>query len=57
LQADEGYLIGPPPAAQSYLRQDAILDVAHRSGSHVPPLSLPRPSERPSLISLARLAV
>eukprot|EP01094_Clydonella_sp_ATCC50884_P022497 TRINITY_DN5188_c0_g1_i2.p1 TRINITY_DN5188_c0_g1~~TRINITY_DN5188_c0_g1_i2.p1 ORF type:complete len:717 (-),score=242.41 TRINITY_DN5188_c0_g1_i2:128-2239(-) len=32
--ADESYLIGPPPAAQSYLQQEKILEVAHRSGAH-----------------------
>ncbi len=32
-QADEAYLIGPPPARQSYLRGDVILDVAWRSGA------------------------
>jgi urea carboxylase len=31
--ADESYCLGPAPAAQSYLRQDAILDVAQRSGA------------------------
>ena len=31
--ADEAYLIGPAPAAQSYLRSEAILDVARRSGA------------------------
>jgi acetyl-CoA carboxylase biotin carboxylase subunit len=30
--ADEAYPIGPPPAAESYLRVDAIVDVAKRSG-------------------------
>ncbi|MGH7482020.1 MAG: acetyl-CoA carboxylase biotin carboxylase subunit [Longimicrobiales bacterium] len=33
LEADEGYPIGPPPAAQSYLRGDVIIDVARRSGA------------------------
>src|SRR4051795_873377 len=31
--ADEAYRIGPPPARESYLRIDAILDVARRSGA------------------------
>ncbi|MEJ0100925.1 MAG: 5-oxoprolinase/urea amidolyase family protein [Pseudomonadota bacterium] len=31
--ADEAYCIGPAPAAQSYLRQEALLDVAKRSGA------------------------
>jgi len=29
--ADEAYLLGPPPASESYLRMDAILDVAKRA--------------------------
>ena len=32
-QADEAYRIGPPPAAESYLRGEAILDVAERAGA------------------------
>ncbi|MGD2146006.1 MAG: biotin carboxylase N-terminal domain-containing protein [Anaerolineae bacterium] len=31
--ADEAYCIGPPPAVQSYLRGDRILDAAQRSGA------------------------
>ena len=31
--ADEGWLIGPPPAAQSYLDGETILDVAKSSGA------------------------
>jgi len=33
LAADEAYLIGPPPAKESYLRGDRILDVARRAGA------------------------
>jgi acetyl-CoA/propionyl-CoA/long-chain acyl-CoA carboxylase, biotin carboxylase, biotin carboxyl carrier protein len=29
--ADEAYLVGPGPAAESYLRQDRLLDAAHRA--------------------------
>ena len=32
-EADEAYFIGPSPAAQSYLRIEAIIDVAKRSGA------------------------
>lgn len=32
-EADEAYLIGPAPAAQSYLRIESILDVARKSGA------------------------
>ena len=32
-EADEAHPIGPAPAAQSYLRGDAILDVARRTGA------------------------
>src|SRR5213080_3039116 len=31
--ADEAYAVGPAPAAQSYLRSEAILDVARRGGA------------------------
>jgi acetyl-CoA carboxylase biotin carboxylase subunit len=33
LAADEAYLIGPPPSAQSYLRSEALIEVAKRSGA------------------------
>jgi urea carboxylase len=32
-EADEAYLLGPPPAAESYLRQDRILEIARLSGA------------------------
>jgi len=32
-KSDEAYHIGPPPASESYLRMDKILDVAKRSGA------------------------
>lgn len=32
-EADEAYFIGPSPAVQSYLRIEAIIDVAKRSGA------------------------
>jgi acetyl-CoA carboxylase, biotin carboxylase subunit len=32
LLADEAYLIGPAPSAQSYLRADVLIDVARKSG-------------------------
>lgn len=31
--ADDAFLIGPPPAVQSYLQTETILDVARRSGA------------------------
>ena len=31
--ADEAYYIGPAPSRESYLRQDKIIEVAHRSGA------------------------
>ncbi|HMA00039.1 MAG TPA: 5-oxoprolinase/urea amidolyase family protein, partial [Steroidobacteraceae bacterium] len=33
MQADEAVLVGPGPAAQSYLRQDAILEAARATGA------------------------
>ena len=33
LAADEAYLIGPAPSAQSYLRADVLIDVAQKSGA------------------------
>jgi acetyl-CoA carboxylase biotin carboxylase subunit len=33
LHADEAYRLGPPPAAESYLRGDLILEVARRAGA------------------------
>lgn len=37
--ADEAYLIGPPPAKESYLKGDLIIDVAKRTGAQVPTFS------------------
>ncbi len=31
--ADEAFLVGPPPAAESYLRTNRILETAHRAGA------------------------
>jgi acetyl-CoA carboxylase biotin carboxylase subunit len=31
--ADEGYLLGPAPARDSYLRADKIIEIAHQSGA------------------------
>ena len=33
LEASEAYFLGPPPATESYLRGDLILDIARRSGA------------------------
>ena len=33
LEADEAYLLGPAPAAESYLRADRILDIARQCGA------------------------
>jgi acetyl-CoA carboxylase biotin carboxylase subunit len=33
LEADEAYAIGPAPSAQSYLRGDVLIEVAHRTGA------------------------
>jgi acetyl/propionyl-CoA carboxylase alpha subunit len=33
LAADEAYLIGPPPSAQSYLRADVLIEVAKACGA------------------------
>src|SRR5207248_8857924 len=31
--ADEAFLVGPGAAAESYLRQDRLIDAAHRAGA------------------------
>jgi len=31
--ADEAYLIGPPPAAESYLKVDTLIETARRAGA------------------------
>ena len=32
-QADEAYLLGPPPARESYLKADRILEIAKKCGA------------------------
>jgi acetyl/propionyl-CoA carboxylase alpha subunit len=39
VQADEAYLIGKPPSAESYLRMDRIMDVCKKAGAQVVPPS------------------
>lgn len=34
-QADEAYRLGPPPSRESYLRGEAIVEIARKTGAQV----------------------
>src|SRR5258708_12294547 len=59
--ADEAYAVGPAPAAQSYLRSEAILDVARRGGAAAlpprhgffsPNAASPQACQHPAILSI-----
>lgn len=50
--ADEAYCIGPPPSSESYLRQDKILEICHRSGAQAIHPGYGFLSENPSFAEL-----
>jgi len=54
--ADEAYCIGPPTAAESYLRVEAVIDAARRSGADAIHPGYGFLSERPELVAACEAA-
>ena len=52
--ADEAYLVGPAPSAQSYLRSEVILDAAQKSQADAIHLAMVSSLKMPSLRRLSK---